>query len=89
MRKGISLPINTIIIIIVCFLVLLAIIMFFTGTFSPAANTTKTESELRNECWKWQRTLYTDTLSSTEYPLLNTTFNNITEAKRYCTGIEE
>lgn len=87
-KKGLSLPINTVIIIIVAFLVLVAVLLFFTGTFSPAANTTKAESELRSECWEWQRSLYTDPLDYADYPNLNTSFDNATEAKSYCTGME-
>ena len=81
--KGVSLSINTVIIIVVCFLVMAVVILFFTGTFNPAANATATEAELKKECLEWQREGYSyETFFN--YPTLKNNFRNAIFAKMYC-----
>ena len=50
MRKGMSIPINTIVILAMALIVLLGIVAFFTGSFSTPANSVKCRSQLSAAC---------------------------------------
>ncbi len=88
--KGVSLSIQTIIIIVISVLVLAVIVLFFTGTFNPAAEGLTSEANLQKECNKWRRHFYSsDYFFSGNCSNLNSRFNNdATKAKEYCTGMK-
>ncbi len=88
--KGISLSIETIVILIVCVIVLVVTTLFFSGVFNPGAETVGDQSSLSRDClrWSWHKQdheHYKDHLK--DYPALNKTFgNNPLEAENYCLG---
>ena len=48
--KGVELPINTMIIIVLCLIVLLAIVVLFFGTWNPGQGTLSQEAAKNNAC---------------------------------------
>ncbi len=85
--KGVSLSIQTIIIIVISVLVLAVIVLFFTGTFNPAAEGLTSEANLQKECLDWRRYSYDyDHFDSTNYPGLEEKFDGAITAKAYCTS---
>lgn len=90
--KGVSLSVETIIIIVICILVLAVIVLFFTGVFNPAGKGITSEANLQKECNEWREHFYSNesfncSSSPQNYPNLCNRFNkNYTEAKNYCTG---
>jgi len=48
--KGIELPINTLIIIVICLIVLIAIVVLFFGTWNPGKGTLTQEAAKNNAC---------------------------------------
>ncbi|MCD6478001.1 MAG: hypothetical protein J7K87_03285 [Candidatus Aenigmarchaeota archaeon] len=53
MKKGMSIPINTIIILAVGLIVLLGIVAFFVGAFGTPSSTMKCQAKLSAECQKF------------------------------------
>ncbi len=86
--KGVSLSIQTIIIIVISVLVLAVIVLFFTGIFNPAAEGLTSEANLQKECLDWRRYSYDyDHFDSTNYPGLEEKFDGAITAKAYCSGL--
>ena len=50
MKKGISLPINVVVILVIAIIVMLGIVIFFTGGFSGSSSGLNCESMLRTGC---------------------------------------
>ena len=50
MRKGISLPVETVIVIVLAIIVLAALLLFFTGTFTPGSDKIKLEQRKVDLC---------------------------------------
>ncbi len=88
--KGVSLSIETIIVIVICVLVLAVVVLFYTGIFNPAALGLTSEANLWKECNEWRRHSYSsDYFFSGNCSNLNSNFNsNATKAKEYCTGMK-
>ncbi|RLJ03467.1 MAG: hypothetical protein DRP11_00625 [Candidatus Aenigmatarchaeota archaeon] len=49
-RKGVSLPINTLVILAIAIIVLLAIVAFFMGAFTPGAEVQKARADFNKAC---------------------------------------
>jgi len=50
LRKGISIPINTLVMLAIAIIVLLATVAWFMGAFAPTATQQKLRSDFRNSC---------------------------------------
>lgn len=91
--KGVSLSIETIIVLIICVIVLVVTTLFFSGVFNPGAETAADQSSLSRECLKWSWQSYNHTYFENNlknYPVLNKTFNgNPIGAENYCLGVKE
>ncbi|MCK4429229.1 MAG: hypothetical protein KAU95_02545 [Candidatus Aenigmarchaeota archaeon] len=82
--KGISLSIETIIILIVCVLVLVVSILFFTDVYNRGAEVTLEQQKLSAECLKWDRHSHDHALLE-NYPTLNEVFDgDPIKAEEYC-----
>ncbi len=90
--KGLSLSIETVIIIAVCLLVLITTILFWREGFNPPAKDIILEGQLRTECNNWGRISNnkydTTTYNAEDYPELNKFHNDAEDAKKFCTGLE-
>ena len=53
LRKGISIPINTLVMLAVAIIVLLATVAWFMGAFTPTATQQKLQADFRNSCSYW------------------------------------
>ena len=88
--KGISLSIETIIVLIICVLVLVVTTLFFSGAFAPGAESTVEQSALTRECleWSWHKcdhTYFEENIE--EFPALNKNFKgDPVKAEDYCPG---
>ena len=89
--KGISLSIETIIIIAICLLVLITTILFWTEGFNPPAKDILLEKELRIECNNWGRSsnyeYRAETYNNEDYPELSKLHSDAEDAKKFCTGL--
>ena len=90
--KGMSLPIETVIIIAVCILVLIATILFWTEGFNPPAKDILLEKELRIECNNWGRISNYEynaiTYNKEDYPELSKIHDNAKDARKFCSSLE-
>jgi len=50
MRKGMSLPVETVIVLVLAIIVLAALLLFFTGTFTPGADRIKLQQRQTDLC---------------------------------------
>ncbi len=85
--KGVSLSIETIIVIVICALVLITILLFFSGTFTPTAKGVTSEAQLDSECMDWQGHGYSykDFSENVDkYPGLLANYKGAITAKRRC-----
>jgi len=53
LRKGISIPINTLVMLAIAIIVLLATVAWFMGAFAPTATQQKLQGDFRNSCSFW------------------------------------
>jgi len=53
LRKGISIPINTLVMLAIAIIVLLATVAWFMGAFAPTATQQKLQADFRNSCSDW------------------------------------
>jgi len=53
LRKGISIPINTLVMLAIAIIVLLATVAWFMGAFAPTATQQKLQTDFRNSCSYW------------------------------------
>ena len=53
MRKGMSLPVETVIVLVLAIIVLAALLFFFTGTFTPGADRVRLEQRKVDLCTKY------------------------------------
>ena len=81
--KGISLSVETIIIITICILVFTVIILFFTGIFKIPSKSLYTEAELNAECMEWSYHNY-DFKEFGNYTKLKNTYKIAPIAKSWC-----
>ena len=84
--KGVSLSIETVIIIIVCVLVLAVIVLFFMGVFKLPSEGVYSEAELTAECMDWSHYSYDFEKFETLCPKLNDTYKIAIVAKNWCTS---
>ena len=53
MKKGIEIPISTIVILAIAIIVLLAIVAWFMGAFTPSGQQISGETNFNNACLSW------------------------------------
>ena len=91
--KGLSLPINLVVIIAIAVLVLLAAAAFFAGGFGPASGTVSDSAALNKACGIWQSRGCSDTIADFEipgyYPAGGNTLGRLTEACDRVLGSQE
>lgn len=91
MRKGVSLPANTVVIILIVIAVLVAMLYFFSkGAVLPMGSAT-TEAQLQRECSDWRLygfdyEKYITKVDNGNYTALSSKFGSPVSAKLYCQG---
>ncbi len=53
--KGVELPMNTLVVVAIAVIILLAMTAFFIGVFGPTQKGTQSQQELNNACLQWTR----------------------------------